>query len=138
MKISEVMVKKPITVKPDVLIYEAAKLMRDKKISSVIVVDKGIVKGILTERDLIRRVLAENKDPNKVKIDEVMTSPIVSISPNKDILDAAQLMKTKGIRRLVVMEDEKLVGIITTDDMIKNMKRAVEEFATMLYLSQHV
>src|SRR4030042_2903095 len=73
MKISEAMVKKPITVTPDVLIYEAAKLMRDKKISSVIVVDKGIVKGILTERDLIRRVLAENKDPNQVKIDEVMT-----------------------------------------------------------------
>jgi CBS domain-containing protein len=133
------MVKNPITVMPNVFVYEAARSMRDKEIGSVIVVDNGNVLGVVTERDLVRRVLAENRDPKTVKIREVMSSPVVSISPNEDILDAAYLMKKKGIRRLIVMEGEKLVGIITSDDMTRNMKRAMDEYATMtLYLSRHI
>ena len=133
------MVKNPTTVPPSVFVYEAAKSMRDKEIGSVIVVSEGKVQGIATERDLVRRVLAENKDPKTVRISDVMTSPVISISPNEDILEAAQLMKKKGIRRLIVMEGEKLVGIITSDDMTRNMKRAMDEYATItLYLSRHV
>lgn len=138
MKVSEAMVSSPVTVEPNVLVYEAAKIMRDKRISSVIIVDKSKVLGIATERDLVRRVLAEDKDSKTIQIKEVMTTPVVTISPDEDILNAAQLMKTKGIRRLVVMNGKKLVGIITADDMTKNMKRAVEDFATMLYLSHHI
>ena len=132
------MVINPITVMPNVLVYEVAKLMRDKEIGSVIVVDKGKVLGIATERDLVRRVLTGDRDLKTVRISEVMTSPVISISQNEDIVDAAQLMKLRRIRRLIVIEEEKLVGIITSDDITRNMKRAVEEFASMLILSHHI
>lgn len=138
LKISEAMVINPITVMPNVLVYEVAKLMRDKEIGSVIVVDKGKVLGIATERDLVRRVLTGDRDLKTVRISEVMTSPVISISQNEDIVDAAQLMKLRRIRRLIVIEEEKLVGIITSDDITRNMKRAVEEFASMLILSHHI
>lgn len=136
MLVREAMVKNPITVGPSASLIEAAKLIRDKEIGSVIIVDKGKVLGIATERDLVRRVIAEGKDPKTVKIGDVMSSPVVFINPNEDVVDAAQLMKQKGIRRLVVMDGDKLVGIITSDDLARNMKRAVEEMATTLFLME--
>ncbi|UCH02970.1 MAG: CBS domain-containing protein [Candidatus Bathyarchaeota archaeon] len=134
MIVREAMVTSPVTIEPSAQVFEAARLMRDKQIGSVIVVENGKVLGIATERDLIRRVMATNRDPKKVKISEVMTAPVISISPNEDVIEAAQLMSKKGVRRLVVMDKEMLIGVITTNDLSKNMTRAVEELATSLYL----
>ena len=134
LKVREAMVSNPITLDPNALIVDAAKTMRDKKIGSVILAEDGKLIGIATERDLIRRVIAENKDPKKVKISEIMSTPVVTISPNEDVVDAAKLMRRRGIRRLVVMAENDLVGVITTDDIASNMSRAVEELAITLYL----
>jgi CBS domain-containing protein len=134
MLVREAMVTSPVTIEPSAQVFEAARLMRDKQIGSVIVVENGKVLGIATERDLIRRVMATNRDPKKVKISEVMTAPVISISPNEDVIEAAQLMSKKGVRRLVVVDKEMLIGVITTNDLSKNMTRAVEELATSLYL----
>jgi len=138
MNVSEVMVRDPVTVSPICLVYEVAKLMRDKEIGSVIIVDETMVVGIATERDLVRRVLAGDRDPKKVRIKEVMSSPVISISQSEDIVYAAQLMKKQRIRRLAVMDGKNLVGILTSDDMAQNMKRAAEDFAEMLILSHHL
>lgn len=134
LKVREAMISNPITVTPNALIYEAAKTMRDKEIGSVIIVDKGKVLGIATERDLVRRVLAENKDPKVLPISAIMSKPVISISPDEDLVDAAQLMKEKGIKRLIIMDGDKLLGIMTTSELTNYMKRAVEELATTLYL----
>ena len=88
------------------------------------------------ERDVVRRVVAQNRDPHQVRISDVMTTPVVSIPSNEDVTAAAQLMKEKGIRRLAVMQGPKLVGIITTDDLTRHMMRVVEEFATALYIME--
>jgi CBS domain-containing protein len=128
------MVTNPITVGVNMLVFEVAKLMSEKEIGSVIVAENGKVLGIATERDLVRRVMAENKDSKTVKISEVMSSPVISISPRENVAGAAKLMASKGVRRLVVLDDEKLVGIITTNDLTKNMGRLVEEFATTLFI----
>jgi len=133
LKVHEAMVNNPITLEPSAFVFEAAKQMREKKIGSIIVVQKGKVLGIVTERDLVRRVLAENRDPRTVQIHDIMTTPVVTITSNEDIIDAAQLMKAKGIRRLVIIDDGKLIGIITTDDLARNMKRAVEELAITIH-----
>ena len=109
MLVREAMVKGPITIGPDEAVIEAAKTIREKSIGSLIVTEKENVLGIITERDLVRRVMAEDDDPKTVKVRHVMSSPVISISPEKDVIDAAQLMKKRGIRRLVVMDGDKLV-----------------------------
>ena len=128
------MVTEPITIESNALVIEAAKLMSEKKIGSVIVVEKGKVVGIVTERDFVVRIIVANRDSKKNKINDIMSSPVISISPKEDVVYAAQLMRKKGIKRLVVIEREKLVGVITTNDLARNMTRAVEELATTLYI----
>jgi CBS domain-containing protein len=110
--------------------------MREKDIGSVIIAEEENVLGIVTERDLVRRVIAQNQDPHQVRISDVMTTPVVSIPSNEDVTGAAKLMKEKGIRRLVVMKGSELVGIITTDDLTRHMMRVVEEFATALFIME--
>lgn len=134
--VREAMVKDPITIRPEAPVIEAAKLIRDKAIGSVIVADEKNVLGIVTERDLTRRVMAEDKDPKKVRVSDVMSSPIVSIAPDREAGDAAQLMRKKGIRRLAVMNGNELVGIITSDDLTRNMQRAVEELAATICIME--
>lgn len=134
MRVREVMVANPIRVRFNTSIIEAAKLMRDNEIGSVIVVEEEEVKGIVTERDIVRRVVAEGIDLTNVLIHDIMTSPVISISPEEDIVQAAHMMRTKEIRRLIVMDGENLVGIVTTNDLLKKMKENVETLASMLYL----
>jgi CBS domain-containing protein len=119
LKVRDVMVANPVTIGPNALIIEAAKLMRDNKVGSVIVVEKLNVLGIVTERDLVRRVLAENRELKTVKIRDVMSTSVVSVSPEEDVLNAAHIMRQRGIRRVVVMNKEDLIGIITTNDLVK-------------------
>jgi CBS domain-containing protein len=134
MRVREVMVANPIVVKANTSIIEAAKLMREHEIGSLIVVEEKAVKGIVTERDIVRRAVAEGKDVTSVPIQEIMTYPVTSISPEEDIVQAAHLMRTKEIRRLIVMEQGNLVGIVTTNDLLTNMKKNVDTLASMLYL----
>ncbi len=104
------MISSPITAETDTSVIDVAKKMRDEKISSVIVVSKGKVVGIVTERDLVRRILAEGIDA-KTRINGIMSKPIVSIAPDEDVMAAAQLMAKIGIRRLVVMDGERLLEL---------------------------
>lgn len=134
LKVREAMVANPVTLGPNALITEAAKLMRDNKIGSVIVVEKQKVLGIVTERDLVRRVLAENREPKTVRIREVMSTSVVSVSPEEDVVNAAHIMRQRGIRRVVVMDKEDLVGIITTNDLAKHMQQNIEELGSILYI----
>lgn len=134
MNVREIMVGKPVTIEPNATIVETAKLMQENKIGSVIVVENRRVLGVVTERDLVRRVLAGNRDPRTTLIHEVMSAPVSSISPDEDIVNAAHIMRQRGIRRIVVMDEEELVGILTTNDLVRNMKRHIEELASMLYL----
>lgn len=134
MKVREAMVTDLVTISPNTSIYDAAKKMRDGKIGSIIVTKNSKVVGIVTERDLVRRVLAEYRDPQTISINNIMTTQVITISPEANIADSAHLMRKKGIRRLTVQQEGKLVGIITTNDLIKNMTRHIEDVASMLYL----
>lgn len=135
MKVHEAMTKNPVTVKPNSSVQDVAKIMSEKKIGSIIISEKGELSGILTERDLVRKVLARGKDPKSVKVNEIMSKPVVRINENSDLLDASELMKKKNIRRLVVVDKtKKIVGILSTNDMARVMRRAVEELTTTYYL----
>jgi len=89
------------------------------EIGGIIVVDKkGKPVGIITERDIVKRVVAKNLLPSKVKAVSIMSKPLATIGPNKDISEAAKTMRRLKIRRLAVMEETKLVGVITSKDIV--------------------
>ena len=111
------------------IVQDAAKLMRDNKIGSVVIVDpKARQKpiGIITERDINNRIVAENKLPSKVKCKDIMSSPVVSVSSKLLITEAMRQMATQDIKRLIVMEKQKMVGIISESDILKIAPSMIE------------
>jgi signal-transduction protein with cAMP-binding, CBS, and nucleotidyltransferase domain len=114
----------PIIIYADDAVRDAAKLMRDKQVGSLIVSETtGEPIGILTEWDLLSRVLAAGRDADKTRIREVMSSPLMKIDSGSDIQDALRIMINRGIRRLAVMEDGALVGTLTQSQIVGNNRR---------------
>jgi CBS domain-containing protein len=139
MRISEIMVRNPVSVPPDTSVVEIAKLMDNKGISSVVLVKDDQAIGIVTERDLVRRVLASGKDPNSTKVFDICTRPVATTSENADLELAVDIMNSYSIRRLVIVDrDNKVVGIVTTDDIWRNYRQLSEELAVKyMSMSRH-
>ncbi len=111
------MADKVLTAGPNTTVNRAAKLMAERGVGSIIIVKKKKPVGILTERDLLMKVVSLDLKPSKVKIGKIMSSPIMTISPNIDITDAARMMAHSKIRRLPVVEKGILIGILTASDI---------------------
>jgi len=124
------MIRDPVMVAPDAPCGQLSKLMRNRGIGSVVVVKDGFPVGVVTERDLVHRVLAEGRDPDKCDADQVCTKPVVAISIYADVDLAVDMMNEYGIRRLVVVDEkDRVVGILTTDDIARNLRSMSEELA---------
>jgi len=121
-KVKDVMTKTVITVEANKTVIEAAALMAENDVGNLIVMDDNTPIGIVTERDFVRRVLAKEK-PSKTKISEVMSTPLRVIDPDASLKEAARRMVRKRIRRLPVIKDNKLVGIITTTDFARHLSK---------------
>jgi len=106
-------------------VIKAAILMRENNISSLLVKHKGDFVSIVTEKDIINKVVAEELYPGDIKVSEIMSKDLFTVSKNESIEEAAKLMRKKGVRRLVVLEDERIVGIITETDIAKHLKAIV-------------
>lgn len=104
-------------------VSDAARLMRAADRDSLIVFDLGRPTGIVTERDIIRKVTAEAKDPMRVHVADIVSSPLVTIHPDKPARDAATLMLKNKIRHLPVVKDNRLLGMITISDFAKFMSK---------------
>ncbi len=120
--VKDLMTKNVVTVDADKTVIEAATLMSQNDIGDLIVMDNKMPVGIVTERDLVRRVLADGK-PRETKVSEVMTAPLKVIDPEAPIKEAARRMVNRRIRRLPVIKDNKLVGIITAADFAKHLSK---------------
>ena len=130
MKVSDIMVKDPVVVSADTSCGRIAKLMKDRKIGSVVIVENGKPVGILTERDLIHRVIAEGKDPEKCYADQVASKPVIAVSIHADVEMVVDIMNDYGIRRVIVVDaDDQVIGIVTTDDLSKQLRGMSEELA---------
>ncbi len=116
--IKEAMTPKVLTVGSNTTVANAAKLMADRSVGSVVVMKDKKPVGIITERDLLMKVLSADLKPSKILVSKIMSSPIKSISSGTDITEALKIMAKSKIRRLPVMDHGKLVGIITTSDII--------------------
>lgn len=117
--VKEAMKTNPLMVTPSINVVEAAKLMRKRRIGSVIVVEKEQPVGILTESDILRKVVAEGRDAASVKVSEVMSTPIIVTEPYISIEQAMMTMGKCNIRRLPVVENGKLTGVITHRDITR-------------------
>ena len=109
-----------VKIGPEASVQEAAKLMREKGVGALLVEKEGTPAGILTERDLVYKVLAEARDPASLKIEELMTpAPLLTIPEDATVEEAAALMAKKRVRRLIVVDSEgKPTGIITATDIV--------------------
>ena len=120
--VKEIMTKAVVTIGTGGTVLEAAKLMHQQNVGDLVVMDGGVVNGIVTERDLVRRVIAQRK-PLDAKISEVMSSPLITIEEDCSLRDAARKMIKYKIRRLPVTQDGKLVGIIATSDFARHLSK---------------
>ena len=102
-------------------VKDAARMMVDREIGSLIANRDGLPFGILTERDLTEKIVARSADPSKVTVAEIMTAPLTTIDASASIIDAARRMVEKRIKRLVVTDQEKIIGIVSQTDIVQSM-----------------
>ena len=131
MQVNEVMTKDIVTINSDDTVLEACKRYNRDKIGCLLVLRAGCMAGIITERDIIKRIIIMSKDPFVTKVEEIMSKEIITISPTADVKEAASLMGRNEIKKLpVVSEDGKPVGIITITDIVNlvpNMLKTIAE-----------
>ena len=116
--VKDVMIDELATLDASTKVLDAAKLMAEKNIGCIIVTEKDLPVGIITERDFVRRIVAQ-EIPHQSPIVEVMTTPLITIDPDETVWEAAQIMKTNNIHKLPVQKAHKIMGIITTTDLVK-------------------
>jgi len=125
-EISEIMSRDVSTIQKDSSVAEAAEIMASRNISSIVVMDADRIAGVLTERDLLKRVVAFNRNPAHTKTEEVMSCPVFSIPPNYSVFSASRTMENMNTRRLVVVENEKICGIVTQTDIFRAVKDKIQ------------
>ncbi|HJN56486.1 MAG TPA: CBS domain-containing protein [Candidatus Woesearchaeota archaeon] len=103
-------------------ISKVAEIMDEKSIGSVLIEEDNEVIGIATERDILRKVVARGSNPDELKIRRIMTPDIITIDLNEDTVEAGRIMEQNKIRRIVVTENGKIVGIVTANSIAKNLK----------------
>ena len=119
MIVRDVMTKNIKTVKPDDTVHSAVQKMNKFDIGSVIVVSSGRPIGIITETNIMRRIVEPRMDPATVWNKDIMSSPLTTIDENSALEEAAKVMAEKRINRIPVMRGEKLVGLISSSDIVK-------------------
>jgi CBS domain-containing protein len=118
-KIRDVMSSNLVTVGMDQTVIDASKAMRDNDVGDVIVVEGDQLLGILTDRDIVVRVLAEGKSPN-APASEIATTELTTLSPDDDAVEAVERMRGEAIRRVPVVEDGRPVGIVSLGDLAQS------------------
>ncbi|MEM3143648.1 MAG: CBS domain-containing protein [Candidatus Nitrosotenuis sp.] len=116
--VSEIMKGNVISIDSSMTVRDAAKMMDDASIGAIVVLENGIAIGIITERDIVRRVVSKGK-PLSTNVKDVMSSPLIVINPDNSVWELAQLMKNRKIHRVPAIKDNRLVGIVTTSDIVK-------------------
>jgi len=117
--VKNVMAKPVISVGKSNSVYETAKIMSEKGIGSIVVIDKGKPVGIATERDILQRVVAKGLDTSKVKMKDIMSKTLITVNGNMPIVNAIRVMEKNKVRHLLVVEKGKLVGIVTQRDLLR-------------------
>jgi CBS domain-containing protein len=126
-KVKDIMTKNVVSIGVDSSVFEAAELMCSSQLGCLVVVEGEVPVGIVTERDIVRRVVAKRL-PLDTKVSEVMSKSLITVDPDASLKEAARLMSSNMIRRLPVSKDNKLVGIVVAADFVRNLgKKSLSE-----------
>jgi CBS domain-containing protein len=123
MKVREIMTPNPVAVDASAPVMKAAEQMRQNNIGDVVVRKDGKVCGIVTDRDIVVRVLAEGKDPKKTKLESICSSDMLTIAPDQEASDAVKMMRERAVRRLPVVENGDVLGMLSLGDLAIEMDR---------------
>ena len=126
LKAEDVMVKEVITIDEKSTVKEAAEVMNKFEIGCLIAVRDGKAMGIITERDLLKRVVAESRDATKTKVKDIMSSPLVVVEPSMELEDAVKLMFQMKIKKLPVVDGKRLVGLISLTDIARFQPQVIK------------
>ena len=122
-----------LSLQPDTSALEAARQMIVKRHGfAIIASSSGSPDGIVTEWDYLSKIVAEGKNASRVKLAEIMTRDLVSVDANDGLDQVAQLMAQKGIRRVLVLKDHKVLGVITASTMLSRLKEYVDRISTQI------
>jgi len=116
------MTRRTVSIAPTAPVIEAARTMRDAQVGALFVSEGAQHIGIVSESDLVRRVLAAGGDVRQVRVSEVMTTPIITIEIDRSAHEASDLMAERGIRHVAVTEDGKIVGMLSVRDLLRYFK----------------
>jgi CBS domain-containing protein len=119
-QIRDLMTENPSTCEPNMPVTEVAKVMARENVGPIPVVEGGRLVGLVTDRDLVVRVLAEGRDPEQTTVGEVATSSVETVSPEANLDEALRIMARNQVRRLPVVEDDRLVGIVAQADVARH------------------
>jgi CBS domain-containing protein len=115
--VSEVMTKKPLALQAGTSLVEAARAMRNHDVGDVLVLSGDVVRGIVTDRDLVVRALAEGRDPASTVLSQICSEELVSVKPQDSVDHVLELMRRHAVRRLPVVENGRALGIVSIGDL---------------------
>ena len=120
LKIEDVMVEEVVSVSEKATVWKAAELMDKHEIGCLVVVEKGKPVGIVTETDMVKKVILGFVDPEDTKVEEIMSRPLVVGNPEMDVDEASRVMRKRKIKKLPVVKKGRLVGLVTTTDIVRS------------------
>jgi CBS domain-containing protein len=115
--VNEVMTADPRTVAPGDTLVDAARAMREADVGDVVLEQQGKPTGILTDRDIVVRAVADGRDPSSTRVSDVASEATITVTPDQQATEAARLMREHDVRRLIVVQDGRLAGIVSIGDL---------------------
>ena len=130
-KVRDIMEKNVVTIEHDKTALDAAKLLGEKDISFLVIVKDGLPIGVVTERDFVRKIVQEDKQASNIPLSEIMSPKFRSVESGTEIEDAVQKMLNNNIRRLIIIDDGNLAGVITQTDLASYLRSKILINGTM-------
>ena len=124
------------TIGPDARVYDALKLMAEKDVGALVVLDAGKLAGIISERDYARKVILQGKSSYDIPVREIMTARVVTVQPSHSVEDCMGLMTKHRVRHLPVVDGERLVGVLSIGDLVKEV--IAEQEQTIKQLESYI
>ena len=125
------------SIAPDARVFDALRLMADKSVGALIVMEGGRIAGILSERDYARKVILHGKSSHELQVRDIMTSNVVTVQPGQTVEECMALMTEKRIRHLPVTEGERLIGVLSIGDLVKEViaeqRQTIEQLESYIH-----